>query len=74
MGGGIYRNAPKYKGDTIGYVSLERLHHAMHLSKSVRLPILATEGASDVLLSESDPMRQSDEWLGIWAGQFGVIN
>lgn len=28
LGGGIYRDAPEYRGDTIGSVSLERLRYA----------------------------------------------
>ncbi len=61
LGGGIYRHAPEYKGDTIGYVSLERLRYALHLRKLSGLPILATGGSPEGGLPESITMRQSAE-------------
>lgn len=59
LGGGSYRNAPEYGGDTIGYASLERLRYALHLSKRSGLPILATGGAPEGGLPEAETMRDS---------------
>lgn len=61
LGGGIYRHAPEYSGDTIGYVSLERLRYALHLRKLSGLPILATGGSPEGGLPEAITMRQSAE-------------
>lgn len=61
LGGGIYRDAPEYVGDTIGFVSLERLRYALHLNKLSRLPILATGGSPEGGLPEALTMRTSAE-------------
>ncbi len=61
LGGGIYRNAPEYNGDTIGYVSLERLRYALYLSKLSGLPIVAAGGSPEGGIPESITMRQSAE-------------
>lgn len=61
LGGGIYRDAPEYNSDTVGYVSLERLRYALHLSKFSGLPILATGGSPEGGLPEAMAMRQSAE-------------
>lgn len=59
LGGGSYRQAPEYGGDTIGYVSLERLCYALYLSKHSGLPILATGGAPDGGRAEAETMQES---------------
>jgi uncharacterized SAM-binding protein YcdF (DUF218 family) len=61
LGGGIYRDAPEYRSDTIGNVSLERLRYALHLSKASGLPILATGGAPEGGIAEAAAMRKSGE-------------
>lgn len=61
LGGGIYRDAPEYKSDTIGYVSLERLRYALYLRKLSGLPVLATGGAPEGGLAEALTMRNSAE-------------
>lgn len=61
LGAGIYRNAPEYGEDTIGYVSLERLRYAIHLSKRSGLPILASGGTPEGGRSEAQLMRESAE-------------
>jgi uncharacterized SAM-binding protein YcdF (DUF218 family) len=61
LGGGVYRDAPEYVGDTIGFVSLERLRYALHLNKLSGLPILATGGSPQGGFSEAQVMRQSAE-------------
>ncbi len=61
LGGGIYRDAPEYGGDTIGFVSLERLRYALYLRKLSGLPILATGGAPEGGLAEAVVMRKSAE-------------
>ncbi|WP_374615128.1 YdcF family protein [Sphingorhabdus sp.] len=61
LGGGSYRQAPEYGGDTIGYASLERLRYALYLSKRSNLPILATGGAPEGGRSEAETIRDSAE-------------
>ena len=61
LGGGIYRYAPEYRGDTIGNVSLERLRYALHLSKVSGIPVLATGGAPEGGVTEAVAMRKSAE-------------
>jgi uncharacterized SAM-binding protein YcdF (DUF218 family) len=61
LGGGVYRDAPEYGGDTIGFVSLERLRYALYLSKLSGLPILATGGAPEGGVAEAVAMRKSAE-------------
>ncbi len=61
LGGGIYRDAPEYRSDTIGNVSLERLRYALHLSKVSGLPVLATGGAPEGGTGEAVAMRNSAE-------------
>ncbi len=61
LGAGVYRDAPEYGGDTIGYVSLERLRYALYLSKLSGLPILATGGAPEGGVAEAAAMRKSAE-------------
>lgn len=57
LGGGIYADAPEYGGDTIGFVSLERLRYALYLRKLSGLPILATGGAPGGGIAEAVTMR-----------------
>ena len=61
LGGGIYRDAPEYGSDTIGFVSLERLRYALYLRKLSGLPILATGGAPEGGVAEAVAMRKSAE-------------
>lgn len=61
LGGGVYRDAPEYGGDTIGFVSLERLRYALYLRKLSGLPILATGGAPEGGVAEAVTMRKSAE-------------
>ena len=59
LGGGVYRGAPEYGGDTIGYTSLERLRYGVYLSKRSGLPIMVTGGAPDGGLTEAETMHTS---------------
>jgi uncharacterized SAM-binding protein YcdF (DUF218 family) len=59
LGGGIYRDAPEFGGDTIGSVSLERLRYALYLSNRSGLPVLATGGAPGGGMAEAVAMRNS---------------
>lgn len=61
LGGGVYRDAPEYGGDTIGFVSLERLRYALYLKNLSGLPILATGGAPEGGVAEAVTMRKSAE-------------
>lgn len=59
LGGGNHRNAPEYGGDTIGFVSLERLRYGVHLHKKSGLPLLIAGGAPDGGMTEAEAMRNS---------------
>ncbi|WP_319245311.1 YdcF family protein [uncultured Propionivibrio sp.] len=61
LGGGIYREAPEYRRDTVGNVSLERLRYALHLGRISGLPVLATGGAPESGTAEALAMRNSAE-------------
>lgn len=45
LGGGIYKNAPEYRGEHIYKRSLERLHYAAKLHRKTDFTILATGGS-----------------------------
>ena len=61
LGGGVYRDAPEYGGDTIGFVSLERLRYAPYLSELSGVPILATGGNPEGGVADAVAMRKSAE-------------
>jgi len=61
LGGGIYRNAPEYGGDTIGRSSLERTRYGLHLHRQTGLPLLVSGGAPFGGLPEADAMRNTIE-------------
>lgn len=44
LGGGRYRNAPEYGGDTVGGETLVRLRYAAQVQRRTGLPILVTGG------------------------------
>ena len=44
LGAGSYSGAPEYGHDTVGRVSLERLHYAAYLQRRVRKPVLVSGG------------------------------
>lgn len=58
LGGGVYRNAPEYGGDTVNSADLERLRYAAHLYRACRLPIIITGGHPGGGESEATVMRQ----------------
>jgi uncharacterized SAM-binding protein YcdF (DUF218 family) len=45
LGGGAYFAAPEYGRDTVGILTLVRLHYAAHLYRELKTPILVTGGA-----------------------------
>lgn len=47
LGGGRYREAPEYGGDTVGNESLVRLRYAGQLQRQTGLPLLVTGGTPD---------------------------
>jgi len=61
LGGGIYRNAPEYGGDTIGRSSLTRTRYGLHLHRQTGLPLLVSGGAPFGGLPEADAMRNAIE-------------
>ena len=45
LGGGVRRHAAEYGGDTLGYLSLERVRYGAQVARAIRLPVLVTGGA-----------------------------
>jgi uncharacterized SAM-binding protein YcdF (DUF218 family) len=67
LGGGLYRDAPEYGGDTVGDATLLRLRYAAKLQRESGLPLLLTGGNPDGgNLSEAEAMRRT------LTGEFGV--
>jgi len=59
LGGGIYRNAPEYHGDTVSAVTLVRLRYGAKLSRESGLPIMVCGGKPHgTELSEAEAMRR----------------
>lgn len=59
LGGGRYRDAPEYGGDTVGRYTLIRLRYAAHLHRETSLPLMVTGGRPDGRgLPESETMRR----------------
>ncbi len=44
LGGGVRRNAPEYGGDTLNWLTLERVRYAAKLARETGLPVLVTGG------------------------------
>lgn len=60
LGGGRYREAPEYGGDTAGEPTLIRLRYAARLHRETRLPILVSGGTPEGAgLSEGETMRRA---------------
>ena len=60
LGGGRYREAPEYGGDTVGKVTLLRLRYAARLQRETGLPLLVSGGKPDGGgLSEAETMRDA---------------
>ncbi len=67
LGGGRYRAAPEYGGDTVGDVSLTRVRYAAKLQRETGLPLLVSGGKPDGTgLSEAETMRR------VLRDEFGV--
>ncbi|MEW6165486.1 MAG: YdcF family protein [Pseudomonadota bacterium] len=59
LGGGRYRAAPEYGGDTVSDGTLPRLRYAAKLHRETGLPLLVTGGTPDGAgLSEGEAMRR----------------
>jgi uncharacterized SAM-binding protein YcdF (DUF218 family) len=61
LGGGIYRDAPEYGGDTVGRSSLERLRYGVRLARGSKLPVLVSGGAPAGNRPEAELMRDALE-------------
>jgi uncharacterized SAM-binding protein YcdF (DUF218 family) len=61
LGGGSYRDAPEYGGDTIGVATLERLRYGARLARESRLPLLITGGSLFGGRPEGESMREALE-------------
>jgi len=57
LGGGLRRNAAEYGGDTLNWLSLERVRYAAALARETRLPILVTGGRVYGGRAEAEVMR-----------------
>jgi uncharacterized SAM-binding protein YcdF (DUF218 family) len=57
LGGGTYRNAPEYGGDTVNEVELERLRYGAHLARQTGLPVGVSGGAPMGGTPEAETMR-----------------
>jgi len=67
LGGGLYRDAPEYGGDTVGDATLSRLRYAAKLQRESGLPLLLTGGnPGGGNLSEAEAMRR------VLTGEFRV--
>lgn len=58
LGGGTYRNAPEYGGDTVGATGLERLRYGAHLARRTGLPVGVSGGAPLGGTPEAESMRE----------------
>ena len=58
LGGGSYRNAPEYAGDTVGKATLERLRYAARLARESGLPLLLAGGAPFGGKPEAESMKE----------------
>ena len=59
LGGGRYREAPEYGGDTVREETLVRARYAAKLQRQTGLPVLVTGGKPDATgLSEAETMRR----------------
>lgn len=58
LAGGLYYNAPEYRGDTVNYFSLERARYAAHLAKASGLPLLVTGGTPGGSTPEALAIRE----------------
>jgi uncharacterized SAM-binding protein YcdF (DUF218 family) len=58
LGGGTYRAAPEYAGDTVNAFSLERVRYAAKLARETKLPLLLTGGLINGVRAEAELMRE----------------
>jgi uncharacterized SAM-binding protein YcdF (DUF218 family) len=58
LGGGLRRNAIEYGGDTLSWLSLERVRYAARLARETQLPVLVTGGRVFGGRPEADVMRE----------------
>lgn len=59
LGGGRYRDAPEYGGDTVSEATLTRLRYAAKLQRETQLPVLVSGGRPEGAgLSEGEAMRR----------------
>ena len=61
LGGGTYRAAPEYGGDTAGTATMERLRYGARLARASGLPLLVTGGAPFGGRPEGELMREALE-------------
>lgn len=60
LGGGSYRNAPEYGGDTVSQTTLVRLRRAARLYRELHIPVLVSGGnPTGTTSSEAEQMRDT---------------
>ena len=59
LGGGAFKGAPEYGGETVKYFTLERLRYAARLQKTSGLPLLVTGGRPEKGTPEAQLMAQA---------------
>ncbi len=67
LGGGRYAAAPEYGGDTVNYVTLERLRYGATLARATGLPVLLSGGSA---FEEERP--EAEMMAAVLAKEFGV--
>lgn len=58
LGGGRYRGAPEYGGDTVSSATLVRLRYAARLQRMTGYPVLVSGGSPEGGIDEAQTMRQ----------------
>jgi uncharacterized SAM-binding protein YcdF (DUF218 family) len=61
LGGGIRRHAAEYGGDTLGFLTLERVRYGALVARATRLPVLVTGGSVFAGEPEAKLMRAALE-------------
>jgi len=61
LGGGLRRDAVEYGGDTLGYLTMDRVRYGARVARQTGLPVLVTGGSIGGSASEADVMARALE-------------
>jgi uncharacterized SAM-binding protein YcdF (DUF218 family) len=67
LGGGLYSEAPEYRGDTVNLRTLGRLRYAAKLARESQLPVLVSGG-----YAHKDGLPEGDLMQQILTQEFGI--